>query len=192
MATPSRPWEATADQYVGALRALLPRGVAWMFGPNSRPALFLTGLSRELVRAHNFVRALPAELLPSESTEMLAAWEAVLGLPESGEALAATTAGRRLDAIAKLSARAVVTEAQWGALITANGMTYDPAGLIGHGYDEAATCMGSCERLVGGDRWAAFAWYLTIDASASTPNAAFEALAQKLKPANTLLIVRYL
>jgi len=191
MSAPSRPWSATVDHYVGALRALLPRGVAWsFFGPSSRAALFLMGLSRELVRAHEFVRNLSAELLPSESTDMLAAWESALGLPETGESLATTTADRRLDALAKFTARAVVNEGQWVALAEAAGW---PGATIAHGYDEVATCEGSCEALVGGDRWAAFAWYLDLpDPGSDGPDSPFEALCQKLRPANTLLIVRYI
>lgn len=185
MATPSRPWSATADEYVSALRALLPRGVAWVMGPDSRVANFTLGLSRELVRAHEFVRNLSSELLPSEATDMLAAWESALGLPEAGESLATTTADRRLDALAKFTARAVVSESQWIALAAAAGW---PGATIAHGYTEVATCEGSCEALVGGDRWAAFAWYLEIPGY--TTDAPFEALCQKLKQSNTLLTVR--
>ena len=167
-----------------ALRALLPRGPAWRFGPSSRAALFITGLSREFVRAHTWLVGLVGEMLPSEATEMLAAWESALGLPEVGSALAATTADRRLDAAAKLAAQATITEAQWIAMAAAAGW---PGATIGHGYDEVATCEGECDDLVGGDRWAAFAWYLQIPGY--TTDAPFEAIAQKLKPANTLLII---
>lgn len=185
MSTPARPWSATAADYVGALRALLPTGPAWMFGPTARAALFLTGTAREMVRAHTYVRDLVAELLPSEATNMLAAWESALGLPETGEELAATTADRRLDAAAKLAAGATITEAQWIALAEAAGW---PGATIAHGYDESMTCESTCESLVGGDRWAAFAWYLEIPGY--TTDSPFEALCQKLKPANTLLTVR--
>lgn len=185
MTTPVRPWTATAAEYVGAIRALLPTGPAWMFGPSSRAALFLTGLSREFVRSHTYIRGLVAELLPGEATEMLAAWESALGLPETGEELAATTADRRLDATAKIAAGATITEAQWIALAAAAGW---PGATIAHGYDEVMTCESSCEALVGGDRWAAFAWYLEIPGY--TTDGPFEALCQKLKPANTLLTVR--
>jgi uncharacterized protein YmfQ (DUF2313 family) len=184
MATPARPWTATAEDYVAALRALLPRGAAWVISPDSRVARFVLGLSRELVRAHAFVASLPGELIPNESTGLLAAWESALGLPEPGEILAATTADRRLDALAKFAAGATVTEAQWIALAAAAGW---PGTTIGHGYDEVATCEGTCEALVGGDRWAAFAWYLLIPSY--TTDAPFEALCQKIRPANTLLMI---
>lgn len=185
MVAPARPWAATADHYVGAFRALLPRGVAWVMGPDSRVALFVLGLSREFVRLHEFIRNLSAELQPGEASDMLAAWESALGLPETGESLAATTADRRLDALAKFTARAVVNESQWIALAAAAGW---PGATIAHGYTEVATCEGTCEALVGGDRWAAFAWYLEIPGY--TTDAPFEALCQKIKQANTMLTVR--
>jgi uncharacterized protein YmfQ (DUF2313 family) len=180
-----KPWAGVATQYVAGLIALAGRGRAWMPQPSSRTALFWLGVSRELVRAHDWFVALVAEFDPRTATDTLDAWERSLGLPESGEVIAATNAERRLDITAKLLARAVVTKAQWVAFAEAAGYTNV---TITSGHAAQFTCNSRCNALVTGPYYCAAAWTLTMTGSQNT---AFEALANKIKPAHTRLIFVY-
>lgn len=183
------PWLATAAEYTAALIALAGRGRAWRPAPGTRTHKWWTGLAAELVRLHVWLVGLNDELDPRATTEALGAWERSLGIPTPGQTLAATVEERRLVVTAQLLAGTTITEADWIALAEAAGW---PGATISHGYTEAATCESPSDYLVGGDRWAAFAWYLDLpDPDSEGPDVRFEALCQRLKPANTLLIIRY-
>lgn len=175
------PWLATAAQYALQLIALAGRGRAWTPQVGSRTANWWDGMAVEFARAHAWVVGLGDELDPSTATDALSAWEESLGLPESGETIAAATADRRLDAIAKLLARAVVTETQWIAFATAAGYT---GVTVTQGSGSNFTCDSLCNAYVTGPHYSAFVWTLTMT---GTSNPAFEALALKMAPANTSL-----
>lgn len=182
---PTTPWAGSATQYVAALIALAGRGRAWMPPATSRTAKFWLGMARELVRGHDWLVSLIAELDPSTATNTLDAWERSLGLPESGEVIAATTAERRLDITAKLLSRAVVSKDQWIAFAEANGYTNV---TITSGHASRFTCNSACNEPVTGPYYCAAVWTLTMT---GTQNTAFEAMANKIKPAQTRLLFVY-
>lgn len=180
-----KPWSGVAAQYVSALIALAGRGRAWMPASTTRTAKFWLGVSRELVRGHDWLVAGVAELDPRTATETLDHWERSLGLPETGEVIAASSADRRLDITAKLMSRAVVTENQWIAFAEANGYTNV---TITSGHASRFTCNSQCNDPVTGPFWCAAVWTLTMT---GTQNTAFEAMANKIKPAQTRLLFVY-
>lgn len=182
---PARPWAGNATQYVAALIALAGRGRAWAPPSTSRTAAWWLGVSREMVRAHDWLRDLIDELDPEAATDTLDAWERSLGLPESGEVIAATSADRRLDITAKLLSRAVVTRTQWIAFAVANGYTNV---TITSGHAARYTVDSDCNDAVTGPYWCAAVWTLTMT---GTQNTAFEAMANKIKPAQTRLLFVY-
>jgi len=176
---------ATAAQYRGALIALAGRGVAWMPSLTSRTGLFWLGLSRELVRLHQWLLDLVDEMDPRAATNTLDTWERSLGLPESGEDIAATNAERRLDVTAKLLAQAVITEAEWIAFAEAAGYTNV---TVTQASTTMCTCNSTCNAYVQGPYYDAAVMTLTMTGTANT---AFEALANKIKPAQTRIIFVY-
>ena len=182
---PTTPWAGSATQYVAALIALAGRGRAWRPAATSRTAKFWLGVAREMVRGHDWLVSLIAELDPSTATTTLDAWERSLGLPESGQVIAATTAERRLDITAKLLSRAVVSKDQWVAFAEANGYTNV---TITSGHAAQFTCNSQCDDPVTGPYYCAAVWTLTMT---GTQNTAFEAMANKIKPAQTRLLFVY-
>ena len=177
----SPPWLATANQYAAQLIALAGRGLAWQPQPGGRTYSWWLGTSAEFATAHAWLVDLVAELDPSTATDALGAWETSLGLPESGYVIAATDPARRLDILAKLFARAVVTEAQWIAFAESAG--YAPA-TVTQGSSSTFNVNSTCSAYVTGPHYDAFVWILTLT---GTSNAAFEALATKMAPAHTSL-----
>lgn len=185
MSAEVKPWAGVATQYVRALVQLAGRGLAWMPESTSRTGKFWLGTSREMVRLHDWLRAQIEEHDPSTATESLDAWERSLGLPESGEVIAATPAERRLDITAKLLSRAVVTKTDWIAFAEAAGYTNV---TITSGHASRFTCNSECNDPVTGPYYCAAVWTLTMT---GTQNTAFEAMANKIKPAQTRLIFVY-
>ena len=181
----ARPWTAVATEYRSALIALAGRGIAWQPSLTSRTGLWWLGMAREFVRLHSWLVALVDEMDPRTATNTLETWEQSLGLPEPGEVIAATLAERRLDVTAKLLAQAVVTEAEWIALAEA-------AGYTGVTITQASSTMcnanSTCNAYVQGPYYDAAVMTITMTGSANT---AFEALCNRIKPAQSRIIFVY-
>jgi uncharacterized protein YmfQ (DUF2313 family) len=93
-----------ARDYARLLRQLLPKGAIWdTLGENLEDVL--DGLAVELARVDTRADELELEMMPGTSTELLPVWEAALGMPDEGCALAATTAERQAAAQARFVAR---------------------------------------------------------------------------------------
>ena len=180
----TEPATATAAQYVGTFQALLPRGKAWLLRDRSRR--FVQGVAVELARAHNWIVDLIAEMDPSTSTDLLEAWERSVGLPESGDEIAGTTAERRLDIAAKIIARQIRTSADWVAL--AEGAGYAGASVT-PASSTMATCNSTCNAYVQGPYYDAFVF--TLNLPGGTPNAQFEALCQRTAQAGVRVLFDY-
>ena len=95
MSADVKPWAGVATQYVRALIQLAGRGRAWLPESTSRTAKFWLGTSRELVRGHDWLVSLIAELDPSTATNTLDAWERFFQAPPRGSAYAPTPQPRR-------------------------------------------------------------------------------------------------
>lgn len=84
------------DEYRDGLAALLPDGAAWPREPGSVLMRVLRALAAELERIDARAAQLLAETDPAATTELLADWERVVGLPDPCVTQAQTVAERRL------------------------------------------------------------------------------------------------
>lgn len=120
----SKIWIASTDDFVAALRGLLPRGLIWTREPARRLTLLLEGLSAELARVHGRANDLVTEADPATATaaECLPDWERVAGLPE-GPSPPAGVPARRAELLGKLKARGGASALYWEGLATTIGAT---------------------------------------------------------------------
>jgi uncharacterized protein YmfQ (DUF2313 family) len=170
------PGTSSVAEYVALFQQLLPRGKAWLIQPGTRTARWLDGLMVEAVRVHDFLSNLVDDYDPSTASgELLEAWERSVGLPEPGEELAATTAERRLDVVARIAAANVRTEADWVALAEAAGYA---GASVTQGSETMCTCDSLCTAYVQGEHMDAFSF--TLNLPGGTPNAQFEALCRRI------------
>lgn len=112
----------TAADYAAALRALLPPGRACAAGPGTVWAGLLSALAEELARHDVRCAQLAAEADPRTTVEMLADWEALLGLPTpcmDGETNSESQ--RRAAVVEALTARTGQTPADYVAIAAALG-----------------------------------------------------------------------
>jgi len=117
-------WIASNDDFLRALRDLLPRGLVWTREPARRLTLLLQGVSDELVRVHARASDLRDEADPATATaaECLSYWERVAGLTE-GSSPPAGVPARRAELLGKLKARGGAKAAYWEGLATTLGAT---------------------------------------------------------------------
>lgn len=71
-----------AADYRDALLALLPRGRVWPKEPGSAQYRLMTGFAPTFERLDARAQALLFDLFPANTVELLAEWEATLGLPD--------------------------------------------------------------------------------------------------------------
>ncbi len=94
----------SARHYREQMQALLPRGAAWPRADEAFLTKALDGFAEEFARVGARAEALPAEIIPSTTTELIADWERVLGLPDPCVGrLEETLAKRRNAVVAKLT-----------------------------------------------------------------------------------------
>lgn len=94
----------SADDYREQLIALLPSGAAWVAEPITTLYKLLYGLAEEPARVDSRANDLINEVDPRTTTELLADWERVLGLPEICAPDDHTTEERRAGVVTKLNA----------------------------------------------------------------------------------------
>lgn len=94
----------TQADYRDALAALLPVGAAWPREVGTPLMQLLDSLAAELGRLDGRAEQLLAETDPASTTELLADWERVVGLPDPCVTLAQTVAERRLALEGRLTA----------------------------------------------------------------------------------------
>lgn len=95
---------STAAEYREQLKALLPPGQAFPRDPGTTLHDLLDGMSLELARVDDRASALPQEVNPNTTLELLPDWERVAGLPDKcSGALEETLQGRRNALLAKLT-----------------------------------------------------------------------------------------
>lgn len=94
----------TAAEYREQLKALLPPGQAFPRDPGTTLHDLLDGMSIELARLDGRAGALPKEVNPSSTNELLPDWERVAGLPDKcSGVLEETLQGRRNALVTKLT-----------------------------------------------------------------------------------------
>ncbi len=96
----------SADQYREQLKALLPPGRAFPRERGNTLDSLTDAMAQELARIDVRADRLTFEAVPSSTSEMLADWERVAGLPDSCSGLLSDTQqGRRNDLVSKLVSR---------------------------------------------------------------------------------------
>ncbi len=183
----TEPGTSSVAEYAALFQRLLPPGKAWMIQPGSRLAAWVDGLMVGAVRVHDMLVGTIAGMDPSAASgEYLAAWERSVGLPEPGEELAASTADRRLDVVARIAASSVRTEADWLALAEAAGYA---GASVSQGSETMCTCDSLCTAYVQGEHMDAFSF--TLNLPGGTPNAQFEALCWRIVQAGVYVFFDY-
>lgn len=192
-----------AADFRSQLQALLPRGAAWTRDQASTLARTLDAIAEEFARANNRAEGLTVEANPATTTELLADWERVAGLPDGCTGVVEPTLqGRRNALVAKLTASGNATRAYF--LQIANTLGYTEATIEefqGWHVDE-----DSVEMPLNEDDWN-FVWrittpprpvtYFTVDGSSveepleSWGDVLFECRINQEKPAHTAVLFAY-
>lgn len=102
--------------WAGALKALLPRGLAWTVRPDGWLDRLLHGIGESLARAEARALRLTDEADPRTALETLPEWEAMLGLPDECLAADDTIPARQFAAHQALTADGGQTPADFKAL----------------------------------------------------------------------------
>lgn len=92
-----------ASDFLTALQALMPRGLAWPRDPTSVMAQVEAGLAPTWQRHTEQNNNLLVDAFPSTSVQLLPEWEAALGLPDPCAGPAPTIAARQAQVVARFA-----------------------------------------------------------------------------------------
>ncbi|MDR1276373.1 MAG: DUF2313 domain-containing protein [Candidatus Accumulibacter sp.] len=98
---------ALANAYRVSLQALLPQGLAWPRQPDAVLTRLLAAFAEEFARVDTRAKGLIAEAIPSTTTELLADWERVVGLPDECSTEVDTTLEERRRTLVAMLTRPV-------------------------------------------------------------------------------------
>jgi len=139
----------TADDYLAAAQALLPRGAAWSRDPDANLTKYLGAVANVAYLAHQSLAELfEVELDPRQTVDLLPDWEAAFGITARG-----AQAARRANLVAVITDPGGFSAGHFVALAATLGITIDVSHIT---------------------RTAAFSW--KIQAQASLSNALRTAL----------------
>lgn len=94
----------SAQDYLQALQALMPRGRVWPRDADATQTKLLAALTKVYERSNLRAIQLLVDSFPETTFELLPEWEDTLGLPDPCAGLAPTVAARRAQVVAKLKA----------------------------------------------------------------------------------------
>lgn len=189
----------SAEQYLNQLQALLPLGAAWPRDAESTLTKLLHAFADELARVDGRAAALIDEADPRTTSEMLADWERVAGLPDSCVAVEQSTAQRIAALVTKLTTIGGQSRAYYIALAATLGYAITITEFNEHSVDD------DVDALLYSAAWQ-FAWQvnaplntifeLSVDDSVDDPlaswgNEALECVINRLKPAHTHVLFAY-
>ena len=112
----------SAQDYLGALQALMPRGRVWPRDLDATQTQLLLALAQVYERSDGRSRQLLVDGFPQTAVELLPEWESTLGLPDS--------CGGAPDSIAERQARLVVKLQEPGGMSKAYFL--DLAAVLGY------------------------------------------------------------
>lgn len=93
----------TADDYLAALQALMPRGRVWPRDPDAVQTDFLSGLAPSCERVSDRANQLLVDGFPETTNELLTEWEQSLGLPDPCAGASPTLQARRAQVVARFA-----------------------------------------------------------------------------------------
>ena len=188
--------------YRSQLTALLPTGRAW--ATESDPALadFIAALALELARIEQRATELLAEATPYGAYETLPEWEATAGLPDECSASAAgDIQARRMALVARLAGGGAQSKAFYLRLLRVSGQPQAEITKF-----SPTTCNDDCNAALYSDN-DSYCWAVSLHGSGdhrpancnddcNSPlqlyqSSAIECVLNKLKPAHTYLIFKY-
>jgi uncharacterized protein YmfQ (DUF2313 family) len=115
---------ASAEAYRTCLQALLPQGLAWPRRPDAVLTRLLAAWADEFARVDGRATGLIAEAVPSTTTELLADWERVVGLPDACSTEVDTTLEARRQTLVAMLVRPVgATRDFWVSQAARQGYT---------------------------------------------------------------------
>ena len=188
-----------AADYLQALQALMPRGRAWPRDSNSTQTAVLTGIAAEYERSNTSANTLLVESFPATAGQMLAEWEAALGLPGIYGVTPGTTAGRQQAVVAALTDTGGQSASYFIGLAATLGVT------ITITLFKAWNVNSPVSAPIASDEWA-HTWQVNGPAAAAQPytvtadvvpaTAGFgipllDAILGKFKPAHSVVITSY-
>lgn len=193
---------ATLAEYVESLRQLLPSGSVWRTEPGTRLRQLLEALAGRLVAFHARAVGLLDEADPRTTTELIADWERVAGLPGPCGDLGETLQQRRAALVQALTATGGASAAYFEALAVSLG--YPGVTITEFDPFRAGDPVGGA---VTGDT-VAFVWQVNVPVSvaissfrvgqsvAGEPlrawgNEQIECVFNHLKPAHTTILFAY-
>jgi len=92
-----------ASDFVGAIHALMPRGIAWPKDPSSIMGQVIAGLAPTWVRHTQANNNLLVDAFPATAVQLLPEWESALGLPDPCAGESPTLAGRQQQVVARFT-----------------------------------------------------------------------------------------
>lgn len=112
----------SAQDYLGALQTLMPRGRVWPRDLDATQTRLLLALAQVYERSDGRARQLLVDGFPQSAVELLPEWEATLGLPDS--------CGGAPESIAERQARVVVKLQEPGGM--SKGYFLNLAAVLGY------------------------------------------------------------
>ena len=177
-----------AELYLKQWLQLLPPGKAWPKDEDSDLYKLLQGFSDSSAQLCEDVATFIDDVYPDTTTAFLEDWERIVGIPDecAGGEVAGTIEQRRLDVLAKLRARGVVSVQDFKDLAETLGL--DSTNITVQGAVPFTTCSTACDPLNEAD-----CVYVVVFTIPGSPNdTRFECMVRKLIQAHRFPLFEYL
>lgn len=176
----------SATDYLGAMQALMPRGLIWSRDPAMVQTKVLAGLTKSYEVQNARANNLLVDAFPSSANELLPEWEATLGLPSAAAGPAPSLLARQTLVVARFVGAGGISIPYFANYASLLGYLVS---IKGHapfrcGQSRCGHALGGPERM--------FQWTVSASARASMPFGAFgpavlQAEMQRLAPPYAVL-----
>jgi uncharacterized protein YmfQ (DUF2313 family) len=141
----------SAADYLAALQALMPRGVAWPRDAGALQTMVLAGLVKSYETQNQRANNLLVDAFPASAVELLPEWESTLGLPSAAAGPNPSTLARQTLVIARLvgSLGVSVANLQQYAALLGYQVTLTKLAPFRCGQSCCGQVLGGVERLFG-------------------------------------------
>lgn len=167
------------NDYVRALQALLPRGLAWPRDANAVQTAVLSGLAPSLHRVNADANQLLVDAFPATVDAMLAEWNATLGLPGATGYTGSDLPTQQAQVVAALTDSGGQSAAYFIALAARLGLTITINGYRPWTVDDPV------DAPIYGMAWA-HAW--RVSATAAGDYSLLRVIFDRYKPAHTTIV----
>lgn len=166
------------NDYVQALQALMPRGLAWPRDPSSTQAQLLSGLAPSLYRVNGSAIQLLIDAFPATADAMLPEWQETLGLPGLYGYTGSDLATQQAQVVAALTDDGGQSAAYFIALAVSLGLAITINGYRPYTVDDPVDVP------IYGAAWA-HVW--RVSATASGDYSVLKLIFERYKPAHTVI-----